>query len=53
MLSRKRHVRQSQACGRSFRILNIVDDVTQEHLAAIPYTSISGKPAARELTEER
>jgi transposase InsO family protein len=32
------------------RILNIVDDVTRECLAAIPDTSISGKRAARELT---
>ncbi len=38
------------ACGRRFRVLNIVDDVTRECLAAIPDTSISGKRAARELT---
>jgi transposase InsO family protein len=38
------------ACGRRFRILNIVDDVTRECLAAIPDTSISGKRVARELT---
>ena len=38
------------ALGRRFRILNIVDDVTRECLAAIPDTSISGKRAARELT---
>jgi transposase InsO family protein len=37
------------ARGRRFRILNIVDDVTRECLAAIPDTSISGKRAAREL----
>jgi putative transposase len=30
------------ANGRRFRILNIVDDVTRESLAAIPDTSISG-----------
>jgi putative transposase len=36
--------------GRRFRILNIVDDVTRECLAAIPDTSISGKRVARELT---
>ena len=35
-------------CGRRFRILNIVDDVTRECLAAIPDTSISGKRVARE-----
>jgi putative transposase len=33
------------ACGR-FRILNIVDDVTRECLAAIPDTSISGRRLA-------
>ena len=38
------------ACGRRFRILNVVDDVTRECLAAIPDTSISGKRVARELT---
>jgi transposase InsO family protein len=38
------------ACGRRFRILNIVDDVTRECLAAVPDTSISGKRVARELT---
>jgi len=37
------------ANGRRFRILNIVDDVTRECLAAIPDTSISGKRVAREL----
>lgn len=29
------------ACGRRFRVLNVVDDVTRECLAAIPDTSIS------------
>ena len=38
------------ANGRRFRILNIVDDVTRECLAAIPDTSISGRRVARELT---
>jgi putative transposase len=38
------------AFGRRFRILNIVDDVTRECLAAIPDTSISGRRVARELT---
>jgi putative transposase len=32
------------ACGRRFRILNIVDDVTRECLAAVPETSIPGLP---------
>jgi len=38
------------ACGRRFRIMNVVDDVTRECLAAIPDTSISGCRVARELT---
>ncbi len=38
------------ACGRRFRVLNIVDEVTRECLAAIPDTSISGKRVARELS---
>jgi len=38
------------ANGRRLRILNIVDDVTRECLAAIPDTSISGRRVARELT---
>ncbi len=38
------------ASGRRFRVLNIVDDVTRECLAAIPDTSISGRRVARELT---
>ena len=33
-------VHDQLACGRRFRILNIVDDVTRECLAAIPDTSI-------------
>ena len=36
--------------GRRFRILNIVDDVTRECLAAVVDTSISGARVARELT---
>src|SRR6476469_1509561 len=43
-------VHDQLACGRRFRILNIVDDVTRECLAAIPDTSISGRGVARELT---
>ena len=39
------------ACGRRFRVLNIVDDVTRECLTAIPDTSISGHRVARELTD--
>jgi len=36
--------------GRRFRVLNIVDDVTRECIAAIPDTSISGRRVVRELT---
>jgi len=43
-------VHDQLACGRRFRVLNIVDDVTRECLAAIPDTSISGRRVARELT---
>ena len=43
-------VHDQLACGRRFRILNVVDDVTRECLAAIPDTSISGRRVARELT---
>ena len=39
------------ACGRRFRVLNIVDDVTRECLAAIPDTWIAGRRVARELTD--
>jgi len=38
------------ACGRRFRVLNIMDDVTRECLGAIPDTSISGRRVARELS---
>lgn len=43
-------VHDQLACGRRFRILNVVDDVTRECLAAVPDTSISGRRVARELT---
>lgn len=43
-------VHDQLANGRRFRILNVVDDVTRECLAAIPDTSISGHRVARELT---
>jgi hypothetical protein len=33
------------ACGRRFRILNVVDDVTRECLAAIPF-AIGLEPVA-------
>ncbi|PYE80838.1 putative transposase [Pseudoroseicyclus aestuarii] len=38
------------AGGQRFRVLNVVDDVTRECLAAIPDTSISGRRVARELS---
>lgn len=38
------------AFGRRFWVLNVVDGVTRECLAAIPGTSISGHRVARELT---
>ena len=37
-------------CGRRFRILNVVDDVTRECIGAIPDVSISGRRVARELS---
>jgi putative transposase len=43
-------IHDQMTCGRRFRILNILDDVTKECLAAIADTSISGKRVARELT---
>ena len=36
--------------GRRFRVLNVVDDVTRECLAAVVDTSISGRRVVRELT---
>ncbi len=38
------------ANGQRFRVLNVVDDVTRECLAAIPDTSISGRRVASELS---
>ena len=38
------------ALSRRFRVLNIVDGVTRECLAAIPDTSISDKRVARKLS---
>jgi putative transposase len=39
------------AIGRRFRVLNVVDDVTLECLAAVPDTSICGKRVVGELTD--
>jgi putative transposase len=43
-------VQDQIADGRRFRILNVIDDVTNESLAAVVDTSISGRRVARELT---
>lgn len=43
-------VHDQLACGRRFRILNVIDDVTRECLASIADTSISGERVARELS---
>ena len=43
-------VHDQMASGQRFRVLNVIDDVTKQCLAAIPDTSISGKHVARELT---
>jgi putative transposase len=37
--------------GREFRVLNILDDVTQECLRALVDTLISGQRKVRELTD--
>lgn len=47
--ARLRLVHDQFGSGRRFRILNVIDDVTKECLAAIPDTSISGRRVAREL----
>ena len=44
-------VHDQMACGRRFRVLNIVDDVTRECLRAVPDTSISGRRVVRELAD--
>ncbi len=43
-------VHDQLAGGRRFRILNVVDDVTRECLAAIADTSLSGRRVTRDLT---
>ena len=43
-------VQDQFADGRRFRILNVIDDVTKESLAAVVDTSISGRRVAREPT---
>ncbi len=43
-------VHDQLACGRRFRVFNVVDDVTRKCLVAIADTSISGRRVVRELT---
>jgi transposase InsO family protein len=42
-------VHDELACGRRFRVLTIIDDVTKEGLAAVPDTSLTGKRVVREM----
>jgi hypothetical protein len=42
--------RPKRAGSRRFRIVNVVDDVMRECLAAVADTSLSGRRAVRELT---
>ena len=42
-------VHDQLSCGRRFRVLNIVDDVTKECLGAIADVSLSGRRVIREL----
>ena len=37
------------ACGRRFRVLNVIDDYSRECLACIVDTSLSGRRVVREL----
>lgn len=43
-------VHDQMASGRRFQVLNVVDDVTRDCLAAVPATSFSGHRVVRELT---
>jgi putative transposase len=42
-------VHDQLACGRRFRVLNVIDDVTKECLAAVADTSLSGARVVREM----
>ncbi|MCC0065787.1 MAG: IS3 family transposase [Rhodovulum sp.] len=42
-------VHDQLACGRRFRVLTVIDDVTKECLAAVPDTSLTGKRVVREM----
>jgi len=44
-------VHDQLSCGRRFRVLNIVDDVTKECLGAIADVSLSGRRVIRELDQ--
>ena len=44
-------VHDQMITGRRFRVLNVVDDVTRECLAAVQDTSIWGRRVVRELTD--
>jgi putative transposase len=44
-------VHDQLSCGRRFRVLNLVDDVTKECLAAIADVSLSGRRVVRELDQ--
>jgi putative transposase len=44
-------VHDQLVAGRRLRILNVIDDVTKERLAAVVDTSISGRRVARELAD--
>ena len=43
-------VSDSLACGRRFRLLNVIDDYSRECLACIVDTSLSGRRVVRELS---
>ena len=43
-------VSDALACGRRFRLLNVIDDYSRECLALVADTSLSGVRVARELT---
>lgn len=43
-------VSDALACGRRFRVLNVIDDWSRECLASVVDTSIPGKRVVRELT---
>lgn len=44
-------VHDQLSCGQRFRVLNLVDDVTKECLAAIADVSLSGRRVIREMDQ--